>query len=91
MSQRSKLKAKLVKLEAALLIAEETYTKLLATDHESYKFDSGDGSQQVKRRSLSELKDQIDELEAEICSIESRLRGSGVVSISLRRNQRCRY
>ena len=73
-----------------MAIAQATYDKLLADPNESYKFDSGDGSQQAKKRKLSDLKEQIEKLEAEICALQSRLKGNGVVSVSTRRTARCR-
>ena len=91
MAKRSEIEAKIISKKNSLAIAQETYDKLLADPIESYRFDSGDGSQQAKKRKLNELKEQIEKLEVEICALETRLRGHGVVSVSTRRSGRCRY
>lgn len=90
MASKKTLKEQLAKKKASLAIAQETYDKLLADPTESYKFDSGEGSQQRKNRKLEELSEQIEKLENSICALESRLRGTGVVSVSTNRSNRCR-
>lgn len=90
MSTKSDLQAKLAKKEASLAIAEATYDKLLADPKESYRFDSGEGSQSSKNRKLSDVKKQIDDLEAEIEQIKRRLNHKGLTSIRLnRKSNRC--
>ena len=84
-SRRTRLTARLAKREASLAIVEATYDGLLASGVELYRFDSTEGEQQTKRRKLSEVKDQIDSLTAEIDSIQRTLNGTGVVNMNLRR------
>lgn len=84
-TRRSELLAILARREASLAIAEQTYDELLAQSIESYRFDSTEGSQQTKRRKLSELKDQIDSIQSEIDSINRKLRGQGITNMNLRR------
>lgn len=85
MSRTQELKAKLAKKEQQLELAEATYEKLLSDPNESYRFDSGDGSQSTKKRKLDELKTQIDQLESEIDNLKRRLAGKGLTRVSLRR------
>ncbi len=85
MTTRTRLKASLERKEQLLVKLYATYEELISDGTESYRFDSGDGSQQAKKRKLAEFKDQIDELESEIAAIERRLAGKGLTSISLKR------
>lgn len=86
---KTELKARLAKKKAQLEKLEATYDELIQDGTESYKFDSGEGSQQAKKRKLSEIKDQIDELEAEIDNIYRRLSKTGLTNVTLRRKNRC--
>ena len=52
---------------------------------ESYKFDSGEGSQQLKYLSLKDMQDAIDRLEKEIDALGRKLNGTGIVNMNLRR------
>ena len=91
MSTRERLKARLEKKEASLAIAESTYDSLLAEENESYRFDSGEGSQSTKKRKIEDIKSQIDQLESEIDALRRRLKGQGLTRISLRRAGRGRF
>lgn len=70
---------------ASLAIAEAAYDEALAQRAESYNFNSGEGSQAATRRKLSALKDQVDELTAEIERIDRRLYGRDVIGFSMPR------
>jgi hypothetical protein len=87
MTTRERLEAKLAKKESLLDIAYTTYEELLSSANESYRFDSGQGSQRTNKRKISELKDQIDSLESEIDGIIRRLCGRGLTKIVLRRTR----
>lgn len=89
MPTRTELNLKLTRKKAQLETANITYEELLADGTESYKFDSGDGSQSAKKRKLQELKEQIDELESDISTIERRLSGRGLTNVGLRRKGGC--
>lgn len=84
-NRRAQLKARLAKREASLVIVEATYDKLLASGVESYRFDSTEGEQQTKRRNLSEVKAQMDSLQAEVDNLRKALAGQGIVNMNLRR------
>jgi len=85
MATSAALKARLAKRNASLAILEATYDELISSGVLSYRFDSTEGEQQTKRRELSEVKKQMDNLVAEIESIERKLSGSGLVMLGLRR------
>jgi len=91
MTTRTRLKARLEKKEDLLDKLYITYDELISDGTESYRFDSGDGSQQAKKRKLSEVKDQIDQLESEIESLQRRISGKGLTNIALKRRGCGRY
>lgn len=86
MTNRRILRARLTRKMGLLEKAYETYDELLSDGVESYRFDSGDGSQQTKKRNLNELKTQIDKLESEVDSICRQLDRKGLTNIALRRS-----
>jgi len=67
--------------------ANVTYGEALEDGTERYKFDSHEGSQQTWNRSLTDLKNQIDSLEAEIDQLYRRLVCGGIVNLNLRRKR----
>ena len=82
---------KITRKEASLGIAYASYDSALAELNESYRFDSGEGSQSAKKRDIESFKKQIDALESEIDSLYRRLKGQGLTRISLRRAAKLRY
>ena len=84
-SEIARIEALIATKEAQLVLANATYEALLANDIESYQFDSNEGSQRARRVKISEMKDQIDSLEAEIERLGRRLKQGGLVNITLRR------
>ena len=84
-SEQARIRALITEKETQLAIARETYKKLLANEIEEYRFDSNEGSQRTRRFKPTELKDQIDSLEAEIERLNRRLKSGGLVSVVLRR------
>ena len=90
MSTRTQLEERLARNEASLDIAYETYDKLLAEVNESYRFDSGEGSQSTKKRDIEALRKQINTLESEIDGIRRRLKGLGLTRITLSRKSHYR-
>ena len=91
MTTTADLQAQLESKKAQLAAANTTYLSLLNKDHKEYRFDSGEGTQQVKRLSLTEVKEQIDSLEADIRRLEGRLRRRGLTSVVVRRRGRTYY
>ncbi len=81
----ARLKAQLARVQTALAALYETYTDLAARGVESYLFDSGEGSQRSTRRKLSEIHNQIAQLEATEEHLLNELSGVGLVSTQLRR------
>jgi uncharacterized protein YcbX len=80
------IRARIAEKEAQLVLANATYTKLLAQDTQEYRFSSGEASQWATKRSLKELKDQIESLEASIDELNRRIDGAGgLVMLTLRR------
>jgi len=82
---RTALIAKKADLESSLEAAYETLDKLIAGTADKYRFDSGEGSQSVTKRSMDDQLKVIDWLESRIDAIDRRLRGLGVVRMNVRR------
>ncbi len=91
-ARRTEIIAEIVKLDALIVVIESTYTSALTNGEvEEYRFDSGDGSQKVIRRSLNELKEQWDDLKSERNRLNSMLNGGNNVSMAFRRKQGCGF
>lgn len=73
------------------LASKETYLDQLYTardnfdEVESYSFDSGEGRQQTKFRSISEVAKEITKVEAEIDRLYREIEGTNIVSVNVRR------
>jgi len=87
-SERDRIREEIATKEAQKAKAETLLDTLLGEEIESYRFDSGEGSQQAKRRKLTEVKEIIDSLEQEIANLYRRLECGGLVVMNLRRKQR---
>lgn len=85
--KRAELEAKKTKLEALYDKAYASYEAALESSAQSYRFDSGEGSQSVTKRSLKELTDTMEHLEAQIDHIDRRLNGKLVVNLDMRRKE----
>lgn len=70
--------AKLAKYEAALDSA-------LESGLESYRFDSGEGSQQAKILSIDKLEKGISFTQSRINRLRGELRGTGIMTTNMRR------
>ncbi len=83
--------ARKTRIEARIK-AKETYLDSLYAlqadfdSVESYRFDSGEGSQQTKFRSLSEVDMAIRRIESTIERLYRLLTGTAIISVTLRRN-----
>lgn len=75
----------------ARLTSKQTYLEQLYTarenfdEVESYSFDSGEGRQQTKFRSISEVVKEITKIEAEIERLYREIEGTNIVSVNVRR------
>jgi hypothetical protein len=88
LTRRTRLLAQKTRLEAAITALEALYTSAIANiEVESYKFDSGEGSQQTKRRDPNKILEQIDKLEARLSHVINELAGIGVINVQLRRTR----
>ena len=84
-TQRAELQARLVTLQAQLVLLDETYEKAIASDIEEYKLDTGEAMQQVRKRRLKSIREEIEYVQASIDLIYRKLTGSGIVNLTLRR------
>lgn len=86
-ARRTQLLADLARVDAQLTKLYAAYDEALENvEVESYRFDSGEGQQQAKRRKPGEIQDLIDELEAKRDRIQRKLcQGGGLVNMNLRR------
>lgn len=82
---RTILEARKVRYETALETAMDQLDELSDTDIDSYRLDTGEGSQAVTQRSISQQQKHIMWLEAQIAAIDRRLNGTGIVNLTTRR------
>lgn len=69
-----------------MVLANTAYESALGKGAtESYRFDSGEGSQSTKYRPLKDLAAEVKRLETEITALERQLRGDGIMAVRLRR------
>lgn len=86
-TELARIQAQITAKEAQLAAANDAYTAALTDGHiQSYKFDSGEGSQQTTRRRPSDLAAEVNRLEQDLNRLYRRIDGgSGVVTMNLRR------
>jgi len=77
--------ARITKYETLLESAYDAIDSGGSSDIGEYSFDSGEGSQRVKYRSLADLQKYIEWLESRIGYLYRRLNGTGLVNLNLRR------
>ena len=83
----ARLRAKIIKIRAMIDALDATYLELAASNVDSYKFDSGEGSQQTNRKKLESVRMEIDTLEAQENHYINELYGMGIVNMNLRRKR----
>ena len=89
-SVRARIQARIAKLEAAIDAAEDALIEAAGSSEESFKFDSREGSQQLKNRDTKELQQSIDDMYTLLEHLYQRLKGIGVIRLNLRRKHRGR-
>lgn len=72
-------------LEAQLTALQQAVLSITSSTTESYRFDDGAGSQQVKNRSLKELRIEMQSLKKEIDYYKRKLGGCLLINIRQRR------
>lgn len=82
--QITRAKARKVTLEARL-VALDAVLDAGADSKGSYRFDSGEASQQVKNRSFDEIWTLIHNTEATLEHVCQKLNGTGITSLEMRR------
>lgn len=85
-AKRAEIQARIDAKEAQLSDANTSLESILTSTVESYKFDSGEGSQQVKQIKIDNLMKLIQSLEAQIDWYKRKLQtGGGLTAINVRR------
>lgn len=84
-AEYDRLVAELEKLEELQALAIATYESLLEQEVASYRFDSGEGSQQARRVKMSELSREIEWISSRADNIRRKLAGNRVINMALRR------
>jgi len=88
LNRRTALLAEKTQLETDIALLQTAYSSAVTNSEvESYKFDSGEGSQQTKRRSLAEIRKELRYLKAQLNHVLNELAGIGVMNVQLRRNR----
>ena len=88
-SRVARLRRNLARIQEQLDALNASFLEATESGVESYAFDSGEGSQRTTRRKLSEIRTQIDRLEAEEESIINEIYGMGLINVRLRRKSLC--
>lgn len=81
----ARLQAQLARLEAQIEAANVVLDSLTTQEIESYRLDTGEGSQQAKRWDMAKIDSLISRLEQRAEHIRQRLTGLGCVSLNVRR------
>lgn len=83
---REKYEADLVRVQSQISKIETVIESALENGEvEDYSFDSGEGKQRTKRRSLKELTEVLKDLESQESRILRKLYGRSLVNMNLRR------
>lgn len=88
-SRRTRLQQQLTLVQAMLATLYANLTELSASSVSSYDFESGEGRQRASRRSLKDVQDQIERLEATEEHLINELSNMGLISVALRRKPGC--
>jgi len=84
-AERARILAQIAIKTAQLEAANATYAEMLLDASEQYKFDSAEGAQSLKNRSLEAMETAIDRLERQLAALRAKLACKGLVNMRLRR------
>lgn len=90
-ARKARLQAQLTQVQSSLTNLYSVMLEMATTGASSYAFDSGEGSQRTTRRSLNEIQDMIDRLEAKERHLINELYGMGIINVRLRRKNNSRW
>ena len=82
---RTEKEAELARYVARLATYETALDSALDGGLDSYRFDSGEGSQQVKVLSIDKMEKSIGFLQSRINRLRGELRGTGIMTTNMRR------
>jgi vacuolar-type H+-ATPase subunit I/STV1 len=83
---RTKYEADLARVQSQITSASEALDSALENaEVEEYSFNSGEGQQRTKRRSIKELQQTLESLEAQEARLLRKLYGTSLVNMNLRR------
>lgn len=87
-AERARIVAQINTKQAQLEAANAAYTAALSNvEIQTFRFDSGEGSQSTTRRKPAEISSEITRLESELNRLYRRLDGGGIVNMNLRRRR----
>ena len=84
-TRRTQLQTRLAQKEIQLTSAYDAFNELVGESILSYRFDSGEGSQQVRRKDAQGMLNMITSLETYIDWLTQKLNGQGISNMNLRR------
>lgn len=83
--RKARLQNQLTTIQTQIDNLNSVLTEMSLTGAQSYAFDSGEGSQRTTRRSLKEIIDMLERLQATESHIINELYNMGVISLRVRR------
>lgn len=83
--RRARIQRRILAIEAALDVAYATLLEAMGASEESYRFDSNEGSQQLKTTDTDKLNKSIQDLETALEHWYDALNCRGIVRLNLRR------
>ena len=84
-ARKARLQARLTSCQSQIAALEDALEESVATNIQNYSFDSGEASQKVSRRKISDMQDNLDRLYARESHLINELSNMGIVSLRLRR------
>lgn len=82
---RTRLLTELATVETQIENANTALTSLMSQEIESYRLDTGEGSQQARRVDVEKFERMISRLETKAEALRQRLSGRGIVNMNVRR------